>query len=194
MGVSPQTLRAWANEGRVQTYRTPGGHRRFQIERTPSPAAAPPKRSEARWRLLEHSALGQLHLALDGASDSARILAGMPVTARVSQRELARQVIRLAVEGLAHGEADLNSRADGQGSAFAEWARREGVGALGGTAALAVVRSALLAGVVEFGFGMGEPNVEELGGWVARINELIDRVCLSMLQYGVDVQVTHNPK
>ena len=30
VGVDPDTLRRWANEGRVEVYLTPGGHRRFQ--------------------------------------------------------------------------------------------------------------------------------------------------------------------
>jgi excisionase family DNA binding protein len=29
VGVDPDTLRRWADEGRVEAYRTPGGHRRF---------------------------------------------------------------------------------------------------------------------------------------------------------------------
>jgi excisionase family DNA binding protein len=30
VGVDPDTLRRWADEGRVEVYTTPGGHRRFQ--------------------------------------------------------------------------------------------------------------------------------------------------------------------
>ncbi len=30
VGVDPDTLRRWADEGRVEVYLTPGGHRRFQ--------------------------------------------------------------------------------------------------------------------------------------------------------------------
>lgn len=30
VGVDPDTLRRWADEGRVEVYRTPGGHRRFR--------------------------------------------------------------------------------------------------------------------------------------------------------------------
>ena len=30
VGVDPDTLRRWADEGRVEVYHTPGGHRRFQ--------------------------------------------------------------------------------------------------------------------------------------------------------------------
>ena len=30
LGVDPDTLRRWADDGRVQVYTTPGGHRRFE--------------------------------------------------------------------------------------------------------------------------------------------------------------------
>lgn len=30
LGVDPDTLRRWADEGRIETYVTPGGHRRFE--------------------------------------------------------------------------------------------------------------------------------------------------------------------
>lgn len=32
MGVDPDTLRRWADEGRLEVYHTPGGHRRFRRE------------------------------------------------------------------------------------------------------------------------------------------------------------------
>ncbi len=32
LGVHPATLRAWADEGAIPSFRTPGGHRRFAVE------------------------------------------------------------------------------------------------------------------------------------------------------------------
>ena len=32
LGVHPATLRQWADDGKIPSYRTPGGHRRFRIE------------------------------------------------------------------------------------------------------------------------------------------------------------------
>lgn len=32
LGVHPDTLRQWADEGKVPSWRTPGGHRRFRVE------------------------------------------------------------------------------------------------------------------------------------------------------------------
>ena len=44
LGVDPDTLRRWANEGRVEVFHTPGGHRRFNrrsLERLTRAAARP---------------------------------------------------------------------------------------------------------------------------------------------------------
>lgn len=49
VGVDPDTLRRWADEGRLPTFTTPGGHRRFErrdlervmLSRRPAPARRP---------------------------------------------------------------------------------------------------------------------------------------------------------
>lgn len=46
LGVDPDTLRRWADEGRVETYVTPGGHRRFDrrtIERVAATRRTDPR-------------------------------------------------------------------------------------------------------------------------------------------------------
>lgn len=66
IGVHPATLRAWANQGRVSSQRTAGGHRRFR------------KSDLTRWSdrqrestpgidMLIHSALGRVRLTMNGA-------------------------------------------------------------------------------------------------------------------------------
>ncbi|MBA2700301.1 MAG: helix-turn-helix domain-containing protein, partial [Chloroflexi bacterium] len=48
LGVDPDTLRRWADDGRVQAWTTPGGHRRFDrraLERLAAdrrPGGSPP--------------------------------------------------------------------------------------------------------------------------------------------------------
>src|SRR5258708_36013202 len=44
VGVDPDTLRRWADDGRVHAFATPGGHRRFPQEGPQRPAPAPPPR------------------------------------------------------------------------------------------------------------------------------------------------------
>jgi excisionase family DNA binding protein len=51
MGVSPATLRRWSDAGRIRTFTTPGGHRRFSRAAVdallPDDAASPPDAQQA---------------------------------------------------------------------------------------------------------------------------------------------------
>ncbi len=67
LGVSPATLRQWADKGQIRTFRTPGGHRRFSetdMRALISDRGAPsPTRNLER---LIHSALGRTRLEIAG--------------------------------------------------------------------------------------------------------------------------------
>src|SRR5258705_2102058 len=41
VGVDPDTLRRWADDGRLRAYATPGGHRRFSLADPPRVLATP---------------------------------------------------------------------------------------------------------------------------------------------------------
>ena len=71
VGVGPETLRRWADEGRVESFVTPGGHRRFSLraldrlvrDAAPVPASlarlgATPERLTAAYRRLYRSSAG----------------------------------------------------------------------------------------------------------------------------------------
>lgn len=85
VGVDPDTLRRWADEGRVDVYHTPGGHRRFKrgsLERmlrsSPTERArisrlgAPEKRLLAAYRRTYRTGSAGSGFALDTISGSDR--------------------------------------------------------------------------------------------------------------------------
>src|SRR4051794_19565109 len=113
MGVSPATLRVWADEGRIESYRTPGGHRRFRLGESSTPFSVEKRSVDSRWRLLEHSALGRVRLAGE-ASEAAHPL--LPAQARLEQRTFESELIALCTQGISQVRADLNARADAFGS------------------------------------------------------------------------------
>ena len=49
VGVDPDTLRRWADEGRIEAYVTPGGHRRFERRPIERLVADPPGGHADRW-------------------------------------------------------------------------------------------------------------------------------------------------
>lgn len=180
MGVSAATLRMWADEGRIESYRTPGGHRRFRLDESKTPFKKEGGRAEARWRLLENSAWGlvqNVHEA-GGAAE-----AELSAQARLELRDLERALIRLCTSSLQKGEGEGDTRLLVLGEAYARWKWRYGLGLRDLFRLLASFRSAFLKGVVEFAFGLGEPDTDELNLWLSRANEIIDRVCLSMLEF-----------
>lgn len=203
MGVSFATLRAWADEGRIQSYRTPGGHRRFRVNANAAPFKMPVRRAEARWRLLERIAIGRVQLARepsqptphDAAGEGAQTAPAERIWLRLplpnpEQRDLERELIRLCTGALQHisqptkkGEADLETRAETLGQAFGKLNWRYGISARQAALALGLVRNAFLESVVEFAFGLGEPNVDELTAWLRCVNEIVDAVSAAMLEH-----------
>ncbi len=181
LGVSPATLRTWADEGRVPSFRTPGGHRRFRADATMIPAQSGQRESQARWRLLEHSVLGRVRVELEARMGS-NFLTQLPPRARIEHRALGRQLVQLLVLALQAEAGDANARAEGLGKAYAKLHRRYGTDRRTALLALGFFRDAFQASVIEFLFGVGEPSPELLSTWLARGNAIIDLVCVCMLE------------
>ena len=104
VGVDPDTLRRWADEGRIEAYMTPGGHRRFErasIERSSPPAGPAPDRWPASAPARSAGA-GLPALATTPTSDRRQVPAD-----DTAERERYRQDGRRLVEALvAHLDAE----------------------------------------------------------------------------------------
>lgn len=123
LGVDPDTLRRWADAGKVELLRTPGGHRRFRkaaieamLPRRPQPPRSlsamgePPDRVAAEFRRRVRSDLAEQdwHSRFDEASlrwfrergmrMSQLILGALDTSARAGREELLRQAARLGDE------------------------------------------------------------------------------------------------
>jgi excisionase family DNA binding protein len=191
MGVSAATLRVWADEGRVQSYRTPGGHRRFRVGDAAIPLKPEKRGAVTRWRLLENSALGRLQMASETTEGGQLVI---PPQAREEQRSLERQLVSLCTQGLSRHHADFDARVIAVGRAFAKYHWRYGIPTRDALNMLGTFRIAFVESVVEFAFGIGDPGVDELNLWLRRVNEIIDRVCLSMLEYRTEDKAGHGGK
>ncbi len=66
LGVNPATLRQWTSDGRLRTYRTPGGHRRFSL----AEINALSQREEAPSQELTDSLIAQLRSRYRGMARS----------------------------------------------------------------------------------------------------------------------------
>jgi excisionase family DNA binding protein len=111
VGVDPDTLRRWADEGRVEAYVTPGGHRRF--DRRAIEALVASRRSGSR----PLASLGasperlsrayQRRYARDAATIPASAWAGVD---RERYRAGGRQLVQALVANLDAGPSDTEAR------------------------------------------------------------------------------------
>src|SRR5437870_9190162 len=120
LSVHPATLREWADKGRIRTFRTPGGHRRFsESDILELGAHAKPDLS-----LLMHATVGHARIATSGgrlASES--WYSRFDEDAKARQRELGMQLVQMLVSFLSDGERDWSAEMKQLGARYAELAR-----------------------------------------------------------------------
>ena len=119
LNVHPATLRQWADRGRIRTFRTPGGHRRFSSEDVDALAAE----AAPELALFMNALVGQARLAT-----SAGKLASEPWYARFNdaakerQRELGHDLMRVLVAYLGDIEKDWTAEVQDLGVSYARLA------------------------------------------------------------------------
>jgi excisionase family DNA binding protein len=124
LSVHPATLREWADKGRIRTYRTPGGHRRFSeadvlaLGSEPAPDLA----------LLMSATVGHTRLAATaGRLASESWYALFDEAAKVRQRELGMDLVQLLGSYLGDPERDWTPDIQRLGGRYARLARDAGL-------------------------------------------------------------------
>lgn len=103
IGVSPSTLRYWADQGVIPCTRTPGGHRRFspedvkELKRRLGVASAAPAPVSGHESALIHTREALNQRAIQHAPWAQRL----SIEARQTYREYGRELLALAVQYLA---------------------------------------------------------------------------------------------
>jgi excisionase family DNA binding protein len=104
LDVHPATLRQWADRGRVRSFRTPGGHRRFSAQDIDMLMSALSTEPPAELELLRNAALGRARREFGagrlGAEAWYRLL---DATQRDRFRQLGRELLGLLVRWLTPG-------------------------------------------------------------------------------------------
>lgn len=186
IGVSPATLRSWADGGRVKTFRTPGGHRRFLAQDVNSLAAAP-TRADSRWRLLENSALGKAHLAVEPNEMHLGWYEALTPNARNAHRDIGRKLVRLLIDVLSGRIEEEDAHARALGKEYARLERRLGISLTDAVEGFVFFRSTFLESVMEFGRGIDGLKASEILEWLYRLNAVIDQVLVGMIEnYALD--------
>ncbi|MFN8598676.1 MAG: helix-turn-helix domain-containing protein [Anaerolineae bacterium] len=189
VGVHPVTLRAWANQGRVATQRTAGGHRRFR------------KSDLLRWSksqretspgidLLIHSALGRVRLAMDHAA--LPWLDRLGEADRVQHRELGRRLMTELASLLNEPEAASPPPvAETLGVDYARLARQQGLKLTEAVQACLFFRDSLVESLIQMA------NYTELSGapdWVSlsgRLSEFTNTVLIKLIENYLEADGQH---
>ena len=117
--VHPATLREWADRGRVRTFRTPGGHRRFSGEDVDTLAAE----AAPELALFMTALVGQARLATSaGKLASEPWYSRFDDAAKQRQRELGHDLMRILVAYLGDTDKDWSGDIRGLGDRYARLA------------------------------------------------------------------------
>jgi excisionase family DNA binding protein len=169
LSVHPATLREWADRGRIRSYRTPGGHRRFsEADVVELGAQAKPDLS-----LLMHATVGHTRIATSrGRLATETWYARFDDAAKQRQRELGVELVQLLVAFLAEVERDWSREIADLGARYAQLARDAGLSAGDALRAFHLFEGIVRASVDELGAAKvgraglaGRAGLEENVGW-----------------------------
>jgi excisionase family DNA binding protein len=119
LNVHPATLREWADKGRIRTFRTPGGHRRFSQEDVVALATE----SAPELALFMSALVGQARLATsDGKLATESWYSRFDDAAKERQRELGHDLMRLLVAYLGDTDREWQSEVGVLGERYARLA------------------------------------------------------------------------
>jgi len=190
LGVSPATLRRWSVAGKIETFRTPGGHRRYSRSTLegllPSPGDREP--SLASIGATADHVVGLLRARGAGDDPSYPEVAPDPDTAEVlalAGRAMVAGVLAY-VDGTSHEERESALAAAAQAAALHGHLAARGGTSLGDTVAAFHRRRSLLLDVLgdlACRHGVATPVATRM---LARANDAADRLVVTLVSAHVD--------
>ena len=185
IGVHPATLRAWANQGRVASQRTAGGHRRFRrsdldrwakTQREPSPGI----------EMLIHNALGRVRMTLESPSFGGMDHVEMPwldrldADARSQHRDLGRRLLTDLATAL---DAEAPSSATRTlGADYARLSRRQGLTLSEAVQAFLFFRDSLIDSLIQMAAYAGASASPDWLRLTRRLNDFTNTVLLGLIE------------
>jgi excisionase family DNA binding protein len=163
LSVHPGTLREWADKGRIRSYRTPGGHRRFsEVDVADLGTQAKPDLS-----LLMHATVGHTRIATSGGRlATEKWYARFDDDAKQRHRELGVELVQLLVAFLGDVDRDWSKEIAALGMRYAELGRDAGLSAGDALRAFHLFEGIVRTSVDELEAAkVGRADLEENVGW-----------------------------
>jgi len=185
LGVSPATLRQWADKGKVRSFRTPGGHRRFSISEMRSMVAVhPPAHPDRQVELLIHSALGRARLEIaSGRLDRETWHRHLPPGAKEKHRQLGQRLMSLLLQSLRteKSETNLMNQARGLGKEYARVGIEHGTALADTLRAFLFFRDYVFEGLIELS-DSGDKAGLDMVDIYRRLNCLVNEMLIAMIE------------
>jgi len=177
IGVHPATLRGWANQGRVASQRTAGGHRRFRrsdLERWAKTQHEPSPGIE----MLIHNALGRVRMTLDHVEMP--WLDRLDADARSQHRDLGRRLLADLATAL---DAEAPSSATHTlGADYAQLSRRQGLALSEAVQAFLFFRDSLIDSLIQMAAYAGASASPDWLRLTRRLNDFTNTVLLGLIE------------
>ncbi len=185
IGVTPATLRQWANHGKIRAYRTPGGHRRFSAsEISALVGTSEPLASSHSAEVLIHSALGRARLEIgDGRLRNESWYRQFDDAAKERHRELGRRLMTLLLQAL-RGEKQVRLVREAQklGAEYARASLREKTSLTDSLRAFLFFRDYIFEDLVGLTSGIeNQMGTDPLQAY-RRLNQFINEMLISMIE------------
>lgn len=186
LGVNESTLRRWADNGRVRSFRTPGGHRRFAEEDLSRLQQSRPARERpaADAGALNSLALTRIRRRLQrGRGHEAGWYSSVDEDIRVRFRPLGRRLVALAAERLERRarRGRLIEEARAIGREYGQELSRSGVALRDAVEAFTFFRRSLDETARQFSQREGLSAEEAATAW-EQVSSLADVVLMAMVE------------
>lgn len=191
IGVHPVTLRAWANQGRVVSQRTAGGHRRFRRSDLLRWSKAQ-RESSPGVDMLIHSALGRVRLSMDHAA--LPWLDRLGESDRAQHRELGRRLM-IELSALLNEPADSASgliAAHALGIDYARLSRQQGLKLSEAVQAFLFFRDSLVDSLIQLATYSEKSGSPDWLGLNRRLSEFANTVLLVLIENLQAADVQHD--
>ncbi len=185
LGVNESTLRRWADDGQVRSFRTPGGHRRFSEGDLIALMNGRVHRTRNTYGGLGEIALARIRRNLNrgGTSDRSWYRHAEDESDRERLRQLGRRLVDLVPEYLSRGARHARAQADAYeiGAEYGQELRRLKLSSRDAVEAFAFFRRALVDAAKQFA-AQEEMAAEGSEDARERIVALADEVLLALLE------------
>ena len=161
LGINQSTLRHWADSGRVRTFRTPGGHRRFYTQDIEGLADASPMRGP----VVNDTALVSMRRRLTRRKAGAPEIAGnFDDAARTRLRVFGRRLVSMASDWLSNSRPrpEISEEARYLGAEYGRELAAGGVGPRDAISAFIFFRNSLMDSLISSSPVGARPDISAL--------------------------------